>query len=136
MGHSYSFLDVQASIYGPGGNVSLAGDEADAVPLRARVEQVDRPGRVLGSDLDARHLVAQLERQLERGGGGAVAGLEREAGLAEPLPPGREGMHDALARRPTAAQHGRLELAVTANGAEKPQRLAALLLVPLPRRSV
>lgn len=28
MGHSYSFLDVQASIYGPGGNVSLAGDEA------------------------------------------------------------------------------------------------------------
>ena len=28
MGHSYSFLDVQASIYGPGGNVSIAGDEA------------------------------------------------------------------------------------------------------------
>ena len=38
MGHSYSFLDVQASIYGPGGNVSLAGDEAG-------VEQAASPSR-------------------------------------------------------------------------------------------
>ena len=60
--------------------------EADAVPLRARIEQMHGARRALAGDLDAGDLVSELERQIEAGDRARVADIEHEGNLAEPLP--------------------------------------------------
>ena len=86
-----------------------ARDEADAMPLRAGVEQVHRTGRALAGDLDARHLVPQLERHVEGGERARLAGTEREGRLAQALAARRHGVQRADARAALGAQHLRLE---------------------------
>jgi hypothetical protein len=53
-----------------------ARDQADAMPLRAGVEQVHGPGGALAGDLDARDLVSQLQRHIEGGERAGVCGTE------------------------------------------------------------
>lgn len=56
MGHSYSFLDVQASIYGPGGNVSLAGDEAGVAEGGITIDPTgERSKMTIGADGSVMH---------------------------------------------------------------------------------
>ena len=56
MGHSYSFLDVQASIYGPGGNVSIAGDEAGVDQDGITIAPTgDRSKMTIGADGSVMH---------------------------------------------------------------------------------
>ena len=55
------------------------------MPLRAGVEEMDGAGRALAGDLDARDLIADLERQVEFGGRLARAIAEGEVRIAERL---------------------------------------------------
>ena len=56
MGHSSSFLDVQASIYGPGGNVSLAGEEAGVEQCGITVTPAgERSKMTVGADGSVMH---------------------------------------------------------------------------------
>ncbi len=63
----------------------FARDDADPVPLRARVEKVDGACRPLACDLDARHLIANLEREVEASRGLAGSLRDRECRLAQRL---------------------------------------------------
>ena len=82
----------------------LAREQADAVPLRARIEQMHRACRALARDLDAGHLVPELQRQVEAGQRARLAGVERERRLAQPLAARGHGVQHADARcRPRPA---------------------------------
>ena len=45
---------------------AFAGNESDAMPLRRRIDEVDGTGRSLAGEFDARHLIAEFQRQIER----------------------------------------------------------------------
>ena len=60
-----------------------AGDDADGAPAPAFVEQLHGARRALAGDLQPRHVVADLDRQIDHRLGFVGAGLERERRLAE-----------------------------------------------------
>ncbi len=60
------FLDVvERSQQGLRLLLAFARDQADALPLRAAVEQADGAGGMLARDFEARDLISQFERQFE-----------------------------------------------------------------------
>src|SRR5436190_469622 len=63
----------------------FAGYDADPVPLRAGVEEIDGAGRALACDLDARDLIANLERKVEARRSLARAFGDGERSFAERL---------------------------------------------------
>ncbi len=84
------------------------------------------PADLLAGNFDARHLVAQFERQLERDFGRLVAGAELERRFAEPLAARRVGIDDAFARRSAGREHEGLELALVAEPRNEAERLVAV----------
>ena len=76
-----------------------AGDDADGAAAPALVEELDRAGRALAGNLDARNIVANFDRQIEPRLGLAVRCLERERRLAEREALEIERAHGAALRR-------------------------------------
>ncbi len=105
--------------------LAFARDEAHALPLRAGVEKVHGAGGALARDLDARHLIAELERQLEGEILRRFARAQAELRLAEPLVAGRQGVNYALTSRTGGAQHTCRELAVRADAGREAEGLVA-----------
>ncbi len=105
----------------------LARDDADTMPLRARIEEMHGAGGPLAGDLDARHLIADLERQVEIGGGLARALADGEGGFAERLAAAGERLDHAGARAFGAAQNAGGELAAFASGLAKGERRVVAL---------
>src|SRR5690242_18100533 len=97
------------------------------MPLRARVEEVDGSCGALAGNLDARHLIADLERKVEAGGGLVCAFGNGELGFAEWLAAPRERFDDARARAVRGAQHARGELAAIPGRLPKSKRSVLLL---------
>ena len=70
----------QQRLRGVGGR---AGHDADRAAAPALVEQLHRAGGALGGDVEARDVVADLDRQRQRGFGLGVVRAERERRFAE-----------------------------------------------------
>ena len=76
-----------------------AGDDADGAAAPALVEQLHGAGGALAGDLEARDVVADLDRQVELGVGLALAGLEGERRFAERQALEIERAHECRSRR-------------------------------------
>ena len=89
----------------------LARDDADAMPLRAGIEQVNRARGTFARDRDARDLIADLDRQIELHRGFAAALVEGKGRLAERLAAAGQRLDDArravLRRRSRRARQTR-----------------------------
>ena len=70
----------QQRLCGVGGG---AGDDADRAAAPALVKELNGSGGALGADVEPRDVVADLDRQRQRGFGLGVVGAERERRLAE-----------------------------------------------------
>ena len=84
-------------------------------------------GRTLARDLDARHLIADFERQVEIGGGLARVLADGEGGFAERLAAAGQRLDHAGARTFGGAHHPRGELAFVASGLAKGERRVVAL---------
>ena len=97
------------------------------MPLGACVEQIDGAGGFLAADLDARHLVADFERQIEMRFRLARALRQGEGRFAERLATSGDGLDHAGARAFDSAQDARGEPAAFACGlVERKRRVIAL----------
>jgi hypothetical protein len=105
----------------------FAGDDADAVPLRAGIEQIDGAGGALALDLDARHLIADLERQVEARLSLALALLDGEGRFAKRLAASGQSPDRTFARAFNAADDAAGEHAAFAGGMAETQRGVAWL---------
>ena len=86
------------------GLAGRAGDDADGAAAPALVEQLHRAGRAFAGDFEPRDVVAQLDRQIERGFGFAVLPARSETCFAD-----RRGLlvqraHDAGVAPPPSAR--------------------------------
>ena len=83
-----------------------AGDDADRAAAPALVEQLHRAGRALAGDFQPRDVVAQLDRQVERGFGLGLLHVEDEASIADRRSLRIQRAHQAGFRRAgVRAQH-------------------------------
>ena len=83
-----------------------AGDDADGAPLPALVEELHGAGGAFAGNLDARDIVAKLDRQIEARLGLAIRRLEGERRFAERQTLEIERAHRAaLGRAGRGAQH-------------------------------
>ena len=105
----------------------FARDDADTMPLRAPVEEMHRAGGPLACDLDARHLIANFQRQVEIGGGLARVPADGEGSFAERLAPAGERLDHARTRAFGGAHHPGGELAFVAGGLAKGERRVVAL---------
>ena len=97
------------------------------MPFRAGVEQIDGAGGSLAADLDARHLIANFERQVEMRLRLALALRQGEGRFAERLAASGDGLDHAGARTFGAARDARGEPAAFARGLiERQRRVVAL----------
>jgi hypothetical protein len=65
------------------------------MPLRACIEEMDGACGALAGNFDARHLIADLERKVEAGGGLACAFGDGELSFAERLAAPGQRLHRA-----------------------------------------
>ena len=101
------------------------------MPTRCHCERPSRrcdgAGRTLAGDLDAGHLIADFERQVEIGGGLARRLADGEGGFAKRLASAGERLDHAGARAFGGAHHAGGKLAFVASGLAKGERRVVAL---------
>ena len=104
------------------GVAGRARDDADRAPPPALVEQLHGAGGALAGDFQPRDVVAQFDRQIERGFGLAVLRPERVTRLADRRALGVDRAHHAGGNAAVGAQHLHRHLRGGVFGGDQRQR--------------
>ena len=104
-------------------------DQADAMPLGRSIDQANRASRALARNFNARHLIAQFQRQIEGDRRGCFPVAQFVCSFAQALAARGKRMHRTFARRSHRLRNDGFEFALLAKAGGEAKSFTAPALI-------